>query len=738
MNHSKHTSHESADELASDAGADDEWPTDVGRPLNLLFGASDLQILKAYFQRITIAAGVTVIERGQQDRNLYVVLAGRAGRVRDGVEIGVVQAGDHFGDLALTPGHARAAAIVAHYRLDLLRLSHERYSQLTVAHPQVAIRLLQNLVGAMATQLEAMTDTVGLLLGERSHPRHTQVRAQVGADWISVQCGATVGTVLPALIDGKPVVAALVNNRITGLGSPITSQCHIAPVTVDQPEGQSVWRHSLCMLILEAAWRLDPNLRISMGYSVGYGRRIDVLDPIPSDLNVLGRRLETKALDLVTAGLRGREEWWTVEEATDHFGERGWQAARDLLRTWYGQRVPLCSYGQVNALALGPLVDDTRLLGGFRIHADADGLLLQFPRALISGVTGEAAQAQTRGHDKEMRQISRLTVDMTHPQEKWLAALGIKSVGAFNDACIKGDVGKMIRVSEGFQERGIIDIANRIAHPPGDLRRPRIVTIAGPSSSGKTTFIQRLNVQLQVCGLRPIGLSLDNYYVDRTQTPRDAQGEYDFEAIEALRLDLLHSHVMRLLAGQPTATARYDFHGGNSLDTGGPTLTLDSDSVLLMEGIHGLNPRLLDDVDKTDVFSIFVCPLAQLPFDRLSRVRASDVRLIRRIVRDRHGRNHNAMATIMRWSSVRNGERKHIMPYQHLASAVFDSSLLYELSVLKVYAQRYLLEVPQDHEAFATASRLLGLLDRFVTIYPDHVPPTSILREFIGASVFEY
>jgi uridine kinase len=261
-----------------------------------------------------------------------------------------------------------------------------------------------------------------------------------------------------------------------------------------------------------------------------------------------------------------------------------------------------------------------------------------------------------------------------------------------------------------------------------------VVCISGPSSSGKTTFIKRLSVQLQVNGARPVGLSLDDYYVDRDKNPRDERGEYDFEAFEALRIELFQDHVQRLLRGESVRTARYHFSTGRSDPEGGATLALGPDDVLLLEGIHGLNPRLFEALPAGSVYRVFVCPLAQLPFDRLTRVHASDVRLLRRIVRDRHTRGSLAASNVLRWPSVRAGERKHIFPYQHHADAVFDSSLIYELSVLKVFAERYLLEVPQDDPAYATAFRLLGLLDRFVTIYPDHVPPTSLLREFVGGA----
>ncbi len=700
--------------------------------------AGDIVILAERMVPRELGPGETIIARGEGDRALYVLVSGAAGIVRDGLEIGALGPGDHFGELGLLSGRPRAASIVATTAGRALCLTWAVFEDLAATHPDTAMRLLRALVGGVAHRLEAMTDTVSLLLAERNWRRRAEVAVRVDDHEINVRCGVAASTVLPAEVAGKPVVAALVNCRVESLSLPLTTRCTVAPLTIEHPEGHLVWRHSLALMMLEAAWRIDPTLHLVMGYSVGYGQRIDVLGPPGVDLARLAEQLQQTAAALVRAGLRSRQEWWSVQEARDHFSERGWHGTCELLRTWFGQRVPLCSYGEVYALSLSPLCEATQLLGGFRVLADNDGLLLQYPRTQDGHNTVEPGIHGGAAHDREVQQISRLTVDMTSPHAKWLAALGVKSVGAFNAACIQGNVAGMIRVAEGFQERGIIDIASRIAHPNDNGCRPRVVTIAGPSSSGTTTFIERLNVQLQVCGLRPVGLSLDNYYCDRSETPRDASGDYDFESLHALRLPLLHDHVQALLRGRSVKTARYDFHSGKSLPDGGPHLELGDDGVLLMEGIHGLNPQLLQGLARDEVFSVFICPLAQLPFDRLSRVTTSDVRLLRRMVRDRHGRNHNAQATIARWPSVRAGERKHIMPYQHLASAVFDSSLPYELSVLKVYAQRYLLEVPQDDPAFATASRLLELLDRFVTIYPDHVPPTSILREFIGASGFEY
>jgi uridine kinase len=314
--------------------------------------------------------------------------------------------------------------------------------------------------------------------------------------------------------------------------------------------------------------------------------------------------------------------------------------------------------------------------------------------------------------------------------------MGVTSVGAFNDLCVSGQVSQLIRVAEGFHEKRIGRIADEIALARDRLR---IIAIAGPSSSGKTTFIKRLNVQLQVAGLNPVGISLDDYYLDRERTPRDARGEYDFEALEALDLPLLQEHVRRLLAGEAVRTARFDFKAGRGSPEGGPAIRLRRGDVLLLEGIHGLNPALLGAIPRGgELFRVFIHPATTLPFDRLHRVSATDVRLLRRIVRDRHARGYSAAENIARWPSVQEGERRHIFPFRGEADAVFDSALVYEPAVLKVYAERYLLEVPGDHPAYGTAWRLRTLIDRFVAIYPDHVPPTSLMREFIGGSGFEY
>ena len=309
----------------------------------------------------------------------------------------------------------------------------------------------------------------------------------------------------------------------------------------------------------------------------------------------------------------------------------------------------------------------------------------------------------------------------------WLGAMRITSVGRFNESCVDGRVDELVRVSEGFHEKNIGRVADAIAD-----WHLRVVAIAGPSSSGKTTFIRRLKVQLEVNGIMPVHLSLDDYYVDREKTPRDVTGELDFESVEALDLPLLRSNITRLVASERVRVARYDFPTGKSQPEGGAELALGPENVLLVEGLHALNPAVGGSLPRDTAFRVFVHPATALPLDRLSAVLPDDVRLLRRIVRDRHGRGYTARDTIARWPSVRRGEEKHVFPFAAEADFVFDTSLVYEIAVMRVFAERYLLEVPNDDPAFVTAHRLRQLIDRFVPIYSDHVPRTSILREFIG------
>ncbi len=580
-------------------------------------------------------------------------------------------------------------------------------------------------------------DRAPLSVRLRSLPRRTTIEVDLVGRKSTVPMGTRVGDVLPQTQEGALVVAALVDRRAVSLDAPLVADALVEPLSTRSWEGREVVRRSAGLLVLEAAARVAPDILVRIGPSLSSAQVIEtpgVRDP--AALERLARDLQTEVRDLASRDIAFIEEMWAIEEAITHFGRRGWDDAVAVLQYWRDPTVPLSTCGSVYVLSLAPQLARAGVLDDLAIEVHAGGLLMQFGRAIIPylppGSREVGDPSIPGGTDSVLPRSSEMVVE----HKAWLRTLGVESVGSFNQRCITGEVSELIRAAEGFHEKRIGRIADAVAARGDGLR---IICIAGPSSSGKTTFIKRLTVQLQIDGLMPRAISLDDYYVDRDTTPRDASGELDFEALEALDLRLLQQHIASLLAGGEVHTAKYDFVLGKSRREGGPTLSLGARDVLMMEGIHGLNPALLGDAVKpAQVFRIFIHPMVGLPIDRLTSVSPADVRLLRRIVRDRHGRNWSAAQSIQRWPSVRDGERRHIFPFLPQADVVFDSSLAYELSVLKVYADRYLLEVPREDPGYTTAYRLRRLIDRFVTIYPDHVPPTSILREFIGGSGFEY
>jgi uridine kinase len=720
--------------------------------------------LSGFLSRAHAEADLLVAKENATERELLVVVRGQAKLLRGGVEIDVVGPGARLGDLSFVSAMPRPVSVVALSHLELARLPFERFRLLSETHPEVANALFDALVSGLCRRQPRAEPGAGPIVRDRTLPRRSEVSVRIHGVARTVPMGTSARQLLPERIQGHLVVAALIDKRAVSLRTPITSECEVSALTTAHWEGQRIHRHSVALAAIEAARRVDPRCHLEMGPSIGFAQRMVAKGVPAGDLPAFAATLERALGALVAERAVLREEWWTVEEAREYF-EKESPAVVGLLQTWRDPAVPLASYGKVYVLQMDPLLPDTGMLEGFQVLSGDDVLLLSYgseaaarplpssmfriPPVLAPTIGGPASTPQ-RGPApgtpiaeeseaaylaRHARRVSAQAATLILGHDRWLGTLGVGSVGEFNRACIGGEVSELIRVSEGFQEKRIGIIADEIRQR---FEGARIVCIAGPSSSGKTTFIRRLEVQLRVNGIRPLGLSLDDYYVDRALTPRDMTGGYDYEAFEALRVDLLGDHLRSLLSGETVKTARFDFASGKSDPHGGPEMHLGSDEILLVEGIHGLNPQLVSSLPSDRVFRIFCCPLAQLPFDALTRVHASDVRLIRRIVRDRHTRGTNAAENILRWESVRAGERRHIFPFQHHADAVFDSSLIYELSVLRVYAERYLLEVPGAHPAYMTASRLIRLLDRFVAIYPDHVPPTSILREFIGGSGFEY
>jgi uridine kinase len=708
----------------------------VGSRLLRGLAERELAALAEELDQIALPAATVVIREGDDADTMYFVLSGTLRARRGAVELETVGPGEHFGELALFGGTPRAATIEAETPVRLARLTRARFVAFAKREPGVALRFLQAVVGELGAALASMTDNVGSLLRERSLPRRATVEITLGAETRSVTMGTRVGRLLPERDrDGHLVVAAEVDRALTSLEAPLLADALVEPVTTSSPEGRDVVRRTLGLLVLEAAARVAPEVALRLGPSVVDGQVVRVVGST-EEREALARALLHEMRRLAGAAVPVREELWAVAEAKSYFDEHHEHEAALLLRAHRAAEVSLATLGTVHARVFGPLLPSTRCLEGFGFHLHPDGLLLEFPPELRRlGPSGAALGAPLDPIATELSH-PRFASPMARAHAAFLEALGMTSVGAFNEACVSGRVSQIIRVSEGFHEKRIGAIADEIARREGQVR---VICIAGPSSSGKTTFIKRLTVQLEINHLRPLALSLDDYYVDRHKTPRDEAGELDFEALEALDLAHLQEHLRRMLRGEAVKTARYDFRTGTSHPEGGPELRLAQGDVLLLEGIHGLNPALLGDaVAAGERFRVFIHPATTLPFDRLTTMQPEDQRLLRRIVRDRHGRNHKASDTIARWPSVRRGEARHIFPYLPFADEVFDSALVYEPSVLKVYADRYLLEVQPEHPSHPTALRLRRLVDQFVTIYPDHVPPTSIVREFIGGSGFEY
>jgi len=671
--------------------------------------SDERDLIIGYFQELKLPPLSELKE--SESGSLSVILEGEARIHRQGLALSLLGPGDCFGNLGLKESKSTSIHTVS--ALKVAQLSYLDSERLAREHPALAHLLLKAFISCLKGHMEELTNSITRLLKERARPLRSHVEVKLSDGQIrDVAAATTLKELLPEKLGEDQVVAARVNGKVRSLNQPIYAPAEVAPITIRERAGRAGYRRSLGILLMEAAHELDSNLDLRVGSSLGFAHIIEVQSSV--NLAVLAKQLERMMRQKIEEAQPFRRERWTLEEARAQFLAQGWEDAAAQLLVWRSSTVPLVSCGELYALELGPVVPDTSYLSTFEIFARGEELLLAFfedePRHQKLRV--EAPTQLARAH------------------ESWLKALKVTSVSAFNARCIDGGVTDIIRVSEGFHEKRISQIADEISGA-GEVR---IICVSGPSSSGKTTFLKRLSVQLKVNGLTPRGLSLDNYYVDREQTIRDEYGEYDFEAFEALNIPLMRENIAGLLKGEEISTARYDFKTGRSLLGAGPKMKLEKGHVLLLEGIHALNPRL--PVPAEGVFRVFINAMTSLPLDRINRVSVSDIRLLRRIVRDRFQRSITASDNIMRWPSVRRGERRHIFPHQQRAHAEFNSSLLYEPAVLKIYAERYLLEVSDEHPACATAHHLRRLLDKFIAIYPDQIRPTSILREFIGGLSF--
>ena len=520
-----------------------------------------------------------------------------------------------------------------------------------------------------------------------------------------------------------PFLAAFVNNRVKELNYKIYTPVTIRFIDITSFAGIRVYQRTSWFILQKAVRDLYPgqtlHIRHSMGQS-GFYCEIEGIDPLTREA---AAALEERMRAIVAADLPIIRTKVLTEEVRARYAEQGFDDKIALLDTRPRLYSELYTLGDLPGYFYGSLAPSTGYIIRFGIEPYYRGFYLALPlRTSPEELHKHVSQEKMFGIFREY--------------QSWVALMGVPTIGAVNARALAGDAGGMIKIAEAFHERKFAEVADAIqeAHR---TRGVRMVLISGPSSSGKTTSAKRLGLQLGVLGLRPVMISLDDYFVEREKTPRDENGQYDYEALEAIDLELFNDHLHRLLQGQSVDIPRYDFITGRRTQHDTP-LTLDERSILIIEGIHGLNPRLTPSVPDAVKFKIYISCFTSVAMDNLSRIATTDNRLLRRLTRDYRQRGSDALQTLSRWASVRRGEERHIFPYQENADVMFNSSLFYEISALRPFAEKILREVPDTVPEFDEARRMLKFLDNFIPITSDEIPPTSILREFIGGSSFKY
>ena len=528
--------------------------------------------------------------------------------------------------------------------------------------------------------------------------------------------GTQVGEFLAKAKDdfSAPIVAAIINNQIHELIFPIDIESHCQPVTMDTADGARIYRRSLVFLLEMVFAQLFPKGRLNIDHSVSSGGFY---------CEVTGREtLSQEELDSLKDHMKKliREDHPFVrkeiplQEAVEYFKQRGYEDKIRLLK--YRRKAYLTLYsfnGQMDYMH-GYMVPSTGFLKWFDFKLTDGGFTIQFPRRHAP------TELEPMGDYPKLLKTFR-------QYGNWLKTLNIDNVGALNDAIETGRADEIVLVSEALHEQNVADLAQQIVQ-----NKSRIILIAGPSSSGKTTLSRRLAVQLLARGISPYPLELDHFFIDRDKTPLDKDGQPDFETLDALNLDRLMQDMEKLLSGGKAQLPRYNFMTGRSEE--GDLVQLKEGQPIILEGIHGMNPRLIPDRWTDSAFRVYVSALTQLNLDRHNRVSTTDTRLIRRIVRDARERGYSAQATISRWESVRRGEKRHIFPYQENADVMFNSALVYELAVLKPLAEPLLRQVAYTAPEYIEARRLLAFLEWFLPLDVNLVPANSIVREFLGSS----
>jgi uridine kinase len=514
-------------------------------------------------------------------------------------------------------------------------------------------------------------------------------------------------------------VSVRVNNKVEGMHYRIFGPKEVEFLDMTSPSGQRAYTRSLFFVLCKAAHDLYPDCRVWIDIPVSNGYFVDLQLDHAVTLDDVGR-LRRRMQEIIAAALPIHRYETTTEQAIQMFTERGTLSKVKLLHSIGRLYTTYYEIDGYQDYYYGSMLTNTSQLYLFGLEKYFDGLLLRIPSREHPGELDEMV------HQDKMFGIFK-------EHHRWQDILGLRTIGDLNEVIERGYTSQLIQISEALQEKKIARIADEIAQRKGI----KVVLIAGPSSSGKTTTCKRLSVQLAVNGIKPVGISLDDYFVDREQTPRDANGDYDFEHLHALNLDLLNQQMTALLRGEEVELPRYDFPTGRSLMSG-KKLTLHADEVLVVEGIHALNPELMSQVPQEQLFRVYASALTTLLLDNHNYIPTTDNRLLRRIIRDHKYRGVSAQETIRRWPSVRAGENRWIFPFQENADAMFNTAMLFELAVLKRAAEPLLEQVPESAPEHAEAYRLLKFLRYIKPIPETQIPPTSLLREFLGGSSFSY
>ncbi len=517
------------------------------------------------------------------------------------------------------------------------------------------------------------------------------------------------------------VCGAIVNNQVKELSFCVVKTKRVEFIDGSHPDGMRLYIRSLLFVLYAAVKETFPNvtLHVQNGISNGYYCELDGLNKEITDSDIFSVTQEMNSL--INQNIPFIKKEMLTSEVVNLLTSQGLNEKAVLYEQQGRLYSELYFLKDVGNYFYGHLLPSTGYITNFALVPYFNGILLRIPK---------------RKDFKKLRKVVKLDklFEIYQEQKEWAEILNVSTIGNLNDFALQNKSGHVIKISEALHEKKIAEIANIIHSRNGFVK---VVLVAGPSASGKTTFSKRLGVQLAVNGLQPYQISLDDYFVDREKTPRDEFGEYDFEALESIDIDFFNQQLIDLMDGKEVILPRFDFQRGKRIHNG-HKLKLSPGDILIVEGIHGMNPNLLTRVEAKNTFKIFISALTQISFDEHNHISTADNRLIRRMIRDSKYRGYPAWETIKRWPSVRRGEEKNIFPYQENADIMFNSATLYELAVLRKYAIPLLEQVAENRVEFTEAKRLLKFLSYFKPIDDAEIPPTSLIREFLGGSSFAY